>query len=526
MNNEFKKIDSNKETRYVLETTSGGTGSSSIASNPSAGFKNGFDVQRRKPGDNLLTQESDKKKVPAEKPRNFVAKNAKMGGAGAHKKKEADIPRKAKHKKPFMESYDDTEQEVSMAGSELFGAAKHAKQLLALIQQHGGVQGLEAWQQSKITKAADYLNAVLQSLDYDTNGDEQGVEESGLQYYTGVKKHGKEYMTKAAQLARDGASQEELGALKDRLSKAHKGKDKNEGVAEGAVKELVYDIKNMSDQDFQAKYHMSKAAARKQSSSASGLKEMMGMLPSEGMGNQEGSYEFTTVILNPNFNIDDENSPEEIDIKVTYDVEGEHHPATWGYHGGEPEENPELNIMTVTDLENGQEILDTLEVPVVNSLEEKAWEHYEQQEPDFDDSPDDDYYEGRSVMENADVNKEIAVLEKQLSNAEAGLRRAREITRQIKYDSVSMTIISEITELAKSLGLEANIKYNVSSVMEAERALEAAIYELEEAFEEQVSNIRYKVEEFEDRLKYPQESIDPYLNGLTVRLESAVSKGK
>lgn len=62
---------------------------------------------------------------------------------------------------------------------------------------------------------------------------EQSVEESGLQYSIGVKKHGKEYMTKAAQAARDGASQEELGALKDRLSKAHKGKDKNEGVAEG-----------------------------------------------------------------------------------------------------------------------------------------------------------------------------------------------------------------------------------------------------------------------------------------------------
>ena len=55
---------------------------------------------------------------------------------------------------------------------------------------------------------------------------QQGVEESGLQYSIGVKKHGKEYMTKSAQLARDGASQEELGALKDRLSKAHKAKNK------------------------------------------------------------------------------------------------------------------------------------------------------------------------------------------------------------------------------------------------------------------------------------------------------------
>ena len=78
---------------------------------------------------------------------------------------------------------------------------------------------------------------------------EDEVEESGLQYYTGVKKHGKEYMTKAAQAARDGASQEELGALKDRFSKAHKGKAKNESVAEGnsgakyKIKSIGYDAK-------------------------------------------------------------------------------------------------------------------------------------------------------------------------------------------------------------------------------------------------------------------------------------------
>ena len=69
---------------------------------------------------------------------------------------------------------------------------------------------------------------------------EDEVEESGLQYSIGVKKHGKEYMTKSAQLARDGASQEELGALKDKLSKAHKGKDKNESVEEAEKKGLYY----------------------------------------------------------------------------------------------------------------------------------------------------------------------------------------------------------------------------------------------------------------------------------------------
>jgi len=54
---------------------------------------------------------------------------------------------------------------------------------------------------------------------------EDAVEESGLQYYTGVKKHGEEYMKKAAAAGRAGASQKELGALKDKYSKAHKNED-------------------------------------------------------------------------------------------------------------------------------------------------------------------------------------------------------------------------------------------------------------------------------------------------------------
>ena len=57
---------------------------------------------------------------------------------------------------------------------------------------------------------------------------EDEVEESGLQYYTGVKKHGKEYMKKAAAAGREGASQEELGRLKDRYSKAEKDKSQKE----------------------------------------------------------------------------------------------------------------------------------------------------------------------------------------------------------------------------------------------------------------------------------------------------------
>ena len=59
---------------------------------------------------------------------------------------------------------------------------------------------------------------MIETVDLDN------LDESGLQYYTGVKKHGKEYMKKAAQAGREGASQEELGRLKDKYSKAAKKK--------------------------------------------------------------------------------------------------------------------------------------------------------------------------------------------------------------------------------------------------------------------------------------------------------------
>jgi hypothetical protein len=105
MNQEFKKIKSEGITRYVLENsgggaTAGGTSSASVGGGSYAVPMGG--VQRRKPGQNLINQEAKEKEAP--KPRNFVAKNAKMGGAGAHKdKKKEEKQGIVKHKKPFAE---------------------------------------------------------------------------------------------------------------------------------------------------------------------------------------------------------------------------------------------------------------------------------------------------------------------------------------------------------------------------------------------------------------------------------------
>ena len=98
MNNEFKKTASTNQTVYTLENATAGGSSSAVnatVSSPMGG------VQKR---GQIVTSSTDKK-VPATTPRNFVAKNAKTGGAGAHKdKKKAEKQGSAKHKKPYMEA--------------------------------------------------------------------------------------------------------------------------------------------------------------------------------------------------------------------------------------------------------------------------------------------------------------------------------------------------------------------------------------------------------------------------------------
>jgi hypothetical protein len=64
------------------------------------------------------------------------------------------------------------DHEIQMASSELQSIAKNAVNLLSLVRKYSEQEGLDAWQQSKITKAADYLNSVLQSI----NGEQSNME--------------------------------------------------------------------------------------------------------------------------------------------------------------------------------------------------------------------------------------------------------------------------------------------------------------------------------------------------------------
>lgn len=70
---------------------------------------------------------------------------------------------------------------------------------------------LEVTGEGMVLEADDKLVGLLEDLNR--------IEESGLQYYTGKKKYGKEGMAALAAAGRGGASQEELGRIKDRYLK-------------------------------------------------------------------------------------------------------------------------------------------------------------------------------------------------------------------------------------------------------------------------------------------------------------------
>lgn len=67
------------------------------------------------------------------------------------------------------------DHEVQMARSELYKIAKHAIKLHDMLKGVSEQEGLDGWVQSKITKAADYVDSVYHHLDYETKFDDQNI---------------------------------------------------------------------------------------------------------------------------------------------------------------------------------------------------------------------------------------------------------------------------------------------------------------------------------------------------------------
>jgi hypothetical protein len=102
-----------------------------------------------------------------------------------------------------------------------------------------------------------------------------------------------------------------------------------------------------------------------------------------------GGYDLETTIDNPAWNGEDDNIPDTIEIGVNYTITGSYRPSTWGYHGGEPEEHPELDINSIVNLETGQDIHNLIDRDTLSRIEEEIWEQAEKSKDDDFDVPDD-----------------------------------------------------------------------------------------------------------------------------------------
>ena len=62
----------------------------------------------------------------------------------------------------------DSDHEVQMARADLYNIADKALKLHKILKNVSEQEGIQGWQQAKITKAADYMDAVFSSLNYET----------------------------------------------------------------------------------------------------------------------------------------------------------------------------------------------------------------------------------------------------------------------------------------------------------------------------------------------------------------------
>jgi len=83
------------------------------------------------------------------------------------------------------------DHEVQMARADLYKIAKYAIKLHDMLKGVSEAEGLEGWQQAKITKAADYIGSVYHNLDYDMKFAGGQMAEGKSPHKKGTKKYKK-----------------------------------------------------------------------------------------------------------------------------------------------------------------------------------------------------------------------------------------------------------------------------------------------------------------------------------------------
>jgi hypothetical protein len=169
----------NELSKDTLKSYSNERGATIHADQRDAGGARTMAADKKKHGDTKASADWDDEASwldkRAEKGAKGVAqattKIAKKGVAEGHPDEKEDkalirkmVKQQALKKENMLAREQHEDHEISMATSELKNVYINAKKLFDIIKQRSEQEGLDAWQQSKITKASDYLNSVLTAI--------------------------------------------------------------------------------------------------------------------------------------------------------------------------------------------------------------------------------------------------------------------------------------------------------------------------------------------------------------------------
>jgi hypothetical protein len=149
----------------------------------------------------------------------------------------------------------ESDHEVQMARADLYKIAKYAIKLHDMLKSVSEAEGLEGWQQAKITKASDYISSVYHNLEYDLKfGDGQDMDPSDVSegkspHKKGTKKYKKHMAAMHAGMKEDEYKSNLSAMLERSLTKGEEGK--REKYVKG-MKKAKGDFKDRYGKDAEA----------------------------------------------------------------------------------------------------------------------------------------------------------------------------------------------------------------------------------------------------------------------------------
>lgn len=100
------------------------------------------------------------------------------------------------------------------------------------------------------------------------------------------------------------------------------------------------------------------------------------------------------------------------------------------------------------------------------------------------------------------IQQRISELSQEKEKVEIILNKARNITRSVKYEPVALSIIAKLKSLSEEVSIDPReFQYYENQVVEAQQALQAAVYNLDDVFVDLYKRITDQIDDLENDLE-------------------------